>query len=102
VDARRNTEPYRDRRVHVRASLARDEAVYVVRDDGPGFDPTRLPNSADPTQLDRVGGRGLMLIRTFMDHVAHNPRGNEITMIKRHASAPGPRVDRAGSSAPGR
>ena len=33
--------------------------------------------------LDRVYGRGLLLIRTFMDEVSHNDEGNEITMIKR-------------------
>jgi anti-sigma regulatory factor (Ser/Thr protein kinase) len=32
-----------------------------------------------------VHGRGLLLIRTFMDEVRHNERGNEITMVKRRA-----------------
>src|SRR5438445_5034956 len=36
---RRAREPYRDRRVHVEAALTRDEATFVVRDQGPGFDP---------------------------------------------------------------
>ncbi len=31
----------------------------------------------------RVGGRGMLLIRTFMDEVRHNAPGNEITLIKR-------------------
>jgi CheY-like chemotaxis protein len=85
VEERRKKPPYRDRRVHVRACLARDEAMYVVQDEGPGFDPRALPDPSDPANLDRIGGRGLMLIRTFMDQVAHNPIGNQITMIKRHA-----------------
>jgi hypothetical protein len=29
-----------------------------------------------------------LLIRTFMDEVRHNPRGNEITMIKRLDTGP--------------
>ncbi len=33
--------------------------------------------------LDEIRGSGLLLIRTFMDQVRHNPLGNEITMIKR-------------------
>jgi len=31
----------------------------------------------------RVGGRGMLLIRTFMDEVSHNPTGNQITLVKR-------------------
>jgi CheY-like chemotaxis protein len=83
ADERRNSEPYRSRTVHVDATLSRDEAVYVVRDDGPGFDPSTLPDPSDPANLEKVSGRGLLLIRTFMDEVRHNAAGNEITMIKR-------------------
>jgi CheY-like chemotaxis protein len=81
--ARRCQPPYCHRRVHVRATLGRTEAVYVVRDEGPGFDPTALPDPTDPANLGRIGGRGLMLIRTFMDHVTHNSSGNQITLVKR-------------------
>ncbi len=80
---RRDQEPYRERRVHVNVTVNRQEAVFVVRDDGPGFDPALLPDPTDPANLGRVSGRGLLLIQTFMDHVEHNPRGNQITMIKR-------------------
>jgi len=83
VDARRQQEPYQDRRVHVLARESHREAVYVIRDEGPGFDPTGLPDPTDPSNLERVSGRGLLLIRTFMDEVHHNKAGNEITMVKR-------------------
>jgi len=75
--------PYAARRVHVTARETRTEATYVIRDDGHGFDPTVLPHPTDPENLDRPTGRGLFLIRTFMDEVRHNAVGNEITMIKR-------------------
>jgi CheY-like chemotaxis protein len=83
VEERRQQEPYQDRRVHVFAKESHHEAVYVVRDEGPGFDPASLPDPTDPTNLEKVSGRGLLLIRTFMDEVTHNKAGNEITMIKR-------------------
>jgi CheY-like chemotaxis protein/anti-sigma regulatory factor (Ser/Thr protein kinase) len=83
IHKRRQEKPYRDRRVHLSARMSPAEVVYVVRDDGPGFDPSRLPDPTDPANLERVGGRGLLLIRTFMDEVFHNPAGNEITLIKR-------------------
>ena len=62
--------------------LSRDKAVFVVRDEGPGFDPTGLPDPTDPANLDKVTGRGILLMQAFMDQVAFNARGNEVTMIK--------------------
>ena len=82
---RRYQEPFRDRRVRVIATLTRDEATFVVRDEGLGFDPSLLPDPTDPSNLGKVSGRGLLLIQTFMDHVEHNPTGNEITMMKRRS-----------------
>ena len=84
VDERRHEQPYCDRRVFVVARFSRQEAVFVVRDDGIGFDPSTLPDPRDPANLQKCYGRGLFLIRTFMDEVSFNKAGNEITMIKRH------------------
>jgi CheY-like chemotaxis protein/anti-sigma regulatory factor (Ser/Thr protein kinase) len=75
--------PYRDRRIHVTARYTLPEAVFSIRDEGPGFDPSRLPDPTDPTNLEKRSGRGLLLIRTFMDEVLHNATGNQITLIKR-------------------
>jgi CheY-like chemotaxis protein len=83
IQDRQTTAPYRDRRVHVTATLTRREARFVIRDDGDGFDPAILPDPTDPANLGRVTGRGLLLIQTFMDHVEHNEKGNQITMLKR-------------------
>jgi DNA-binding response OmpR family regulator len=75
--------PYNARRVSVMTDLTTDAIRWTICDDGDGFDPTELPDPTDPMNLDRVYGRGLLLIRTFMDEVQHNAAGNEITMIKR-------------------
>jgi CheY-like chemotaxis protein/anti-sigma regulatory factor (Ser/Thr protein kinase) len=83
IDERRKHKGYRTRRVHVTARETPAEAVYIIRDEGPGFDPSRLPDPTDPANLERVTGRGLLLIRTFMDEVHHNATGNQITMVKR-------------------
>jgi CheY-like chemotaxis protein/anti-sigma regulatory factor (Ser/Thr protein kinase) len=82
-EERRQQAPYRDRRVHVMARETPAEAVYVIRDEGPGFDPSRLPDPLDPANLESASGRGLLLIRTFMTEVRHNATGNEITLIRR-------------------
>jgi CheY-like chemotaxis protein len=75
--------PYKDRHVHLTVRYSRSEVAFVVQDDGPGFDPARLPDHTDPANLEKPGERGLLLIRTFMDEVRHNEKGNQLTMIKR-------------------
>jgi CheY-like chemotaxis protein len=83
--ARRSQPPYCDRRVYFRVWLSPERAVYTIRDEGPGFDPGQLPDPTDPSNLERIGGRGLLLIATFMDKVTHNATGNEITLVKERA-----------------
>jgi anti-sigma regulatory factor (Ser/Thr protein kinase) len=71
-----------------RARLSRRQAVYVIRDEGPGFDPSTSPDSTDPVNLERTTGRGLLLIRSYMDGVAFNRAGNRITLTKRRTTPP--------------
>jgi len=86
ADRRRIEEPYRERRIHVHARLDREEAIFTIEDEGPGFDTSSLDRPIDPEDLMRIGGRGMLLIRTFMDEVAFNEQGNRITLIKRGRS----------------
>lgn len=83
AERRRGQEPYRSRKIRVDASLDRDSVTYSIEDEGPGFDTSSLDRPIDPEDLMRVGGRGMLLIRTFMDEVSHNPSGNRITLVKR-------------------
>jgi CheY-like chemotaxis protein len=83
VNRRRQEAPYKDRRVYVDAVFSPEGARIKVRDEGPGFDPSGLPDVlADPSRLTEGERRGLVLIRMFMDDVSWNPSGNEITLFK--------------------
>jgi hypothetical protein len=81
---RASTPPYCDRRIHVCTRIASDEAQFVIRDDGKGFD-----HAARTAALhsDQVGeeGRGLTLMHTFMDRVRFNDAGNEVSLLRRRA-----------------
>lgn len=79
---RRTRPPYADRRVRVVARITPTKATFVIEDDGAGFDRAGLPDPTDPQLLDRPHGRGLLLIRTFMDGVRHNAAGNRIALTK--------------------
>lgn len=82
--------PYMARRIFVTSSMSSDEASWVIRDEGQGFDVSKLPDPRDPEYLERPHGRGLMLMKTFMDEVTYNDKGNEVRLVKRRTS---PSVD---------
>ena len=59
--------------------------IVAVRDQGPGFDPDTLKNPLTPENMLNTSGRGIFLIRQFMDDVSMRraPQGGmEVRMTK--------------------
>jgi serine/threonine-protein kinase RsbW len=78
------------KRVHVEFTPLDSESppgiLIRVRDEGPGFDPATLPDPLAPENLLKSSGRGIFLIRTFMDELVlrRAPEGGmEMVMTKR-------------------
>lgn len=86
-DERKLQAPWKDRKVTVRSKITPTEVSYTVGDEGRGYDPSSLPDPEDPENMLKAHGRGLLLIRSFMDDVKFSENGNEITMIKRRKSS---------------
>jgi DNA-binding response OmpR family regulator len=70
------------RRVHVNVEYLADRVTYRVRDEGEGFDPSAL-NQKSLGDTTALHGRGIALVRHYMDEVAWNATGNEIRMVHR-------------------
>ena len=73
---------------HVTATfeLSPEETLKIqVADQGAGLDPASIPDPLAPENLLRTSGRGVFLMRAFMDevHFRQLAPGTEITMIKR-------------------
>ena len=75
--------PYRDRCVRVTARLTQNETVFTIRDEGQGFDPSTLPDPREATNLEKASGRGVLLMRSFMDEVRFEDDGRSVTLVKR-------------------
>ena len=86
ANERLNQEPYKGRKIHVTVRIFDEFAEFIITDDGPGFDPTSLPDPTDLEYLERPSGRGLLLMRAFMDSVEYNETGNTVTMVKNRGS----------------
>src|SRR5262249_26038889 len=82
VEFRRTQEPYSNRSAQCWVRIEPSTATITIRDEGPGFDPGALPDPNDPAQFERIGGRGLLLMRSFLDEVQHNAKGNQVTLVK--------------------
>jgi anti-sigma regulatory factor (Ser/Thr protein kinase) len=79
---RRGLVPYCSRAVRIVSSVTPQGATFVIADEGPGFDVAGLPDPTDPENLLRPSGRGILLMRAFMDDVRYNATGNRVTMVK--------------------
>jgi len=53
-----------------------------VADEGPGFDPGGVPDPTADENLNKPCGRGIMLMRCYMDEVAYSSSGKEVRMVK--------------------
>jgi serine/threonine-protein kinase RsbW len=62
--------------VEVRYQIGTEQLLVEVEDQGPGFDPTHVPDPSAPENLERTGGRGLLLIRHYSTWVRHNAQGD--------------------------
>lgn len=83
-----------DKQVHVEftplGAAAPAGLAIRVRDEGPGFDPADLPDPLAPENVLKASGRGIFIIRNFMDELRlqRAPEGGmEVVMVKR-ATAP--------------
>ena len=89
ADARRAEAPYRDRHIMVDVRTTPQGVSYSIRDQGPGFDISKLPDPTALENLDRPCGRGVMLMRAFMDEVHYNDKGNQVTLVKQYPAGAG-------------
>jgi len=62
------------------------EIRITVCDEGTGFNPDIVPDPTLDENLTKPSGRGVMLMRAYMDEVHFNEEGNRVTLVKRPAT----------------
>jgi serine/threonine-protein kinase RsbW len=72
-----------EKTVHVDWWVSDNHVRIEIEDEGKGFDVGDVPDPTDEENLDKPGGRGIMLMRSFMSLIEYNETGNRLTMEKR-------------------
>ncbi len=75
----------KNKKVHLEVERSKEHLAFTVGDEGQGFDLSSLPDPLAPENLLRQSGRGIMLIRAFMDDFDLHPRpggGTEVRLVK--------------------
>jgi anti-sigma regulatory factor (Ser/Thr protein kinase) len=87
----------RDRKILAVVQLKEDEARFVIRDEGRGFNNANVAGEAAPDRFTSGKCRGMTLMHTMMDEVRFNKAGNELVMSKRVQTASGETPEQAGT-----
>jgi serine/threonine-protein kinase RsbW len=77
------------RQVNASFETTSDSLIVRIADQGPGLDPSTVPDPLAPENILRGSGRGIFLIKAFMDevHFRQLHPGTELTLIKHRAPA---------------
>lgn len=73
--------PYADRKIHINVDINRDRAIFIVGDDGDGFD-LESDDADTGSKVAEIRGRGMVLMKSIMDEVTYNDTGNELRLVK--------------------
>jgi serine/threonine-protein kinase RsbW len=78
-----------DKKVILAFERTGNDLVITIRDQGPGMDLSKIPNPLAPENLLKTSGRGIFLMRSFMDvvEIRPSPTGTELKLIK-HVHGP--------------
>jgi serine/threonine-protein kinase RsbW len=75
------------KKVHVECEVSTDRVRVSIADEGPGFDPAAVPDCTADDRLQAPGGRGVMLMRSFMTSITYSAAGNAVVLEKIRAPA---------------
>jgi len=80
--------------VKIDYSVGSEKVEISMTDEGEGFNPDAVPDPRCGENLYKTEGRGLLLMRSYMDVVEFNDQGNSVYMIKYKEKLPSGKKDR--------
>ncbi len=75
----------RTKMVHVEADITPQRTLITIEDEGRGFHREWVPDPTATENLERLHGRGILLIESYMDEVEWSQGGRRVRMLRRNA-----------------
>ena len=72
------------KKVTVQAEVTPDHAEIIIEDEGPGFDRSSIPDPTADENIDRLHGRGILLMEAYMTEVEFTRGGRRVRMVRKN------------------
>ena len=71
------------KKVQMNVTKDGNKLIITIKDEGKGFDPSKVPDPTEPENLLKDSGRGLYLMKIYTDELKYNltPTGTETILI---------------------
>ena len=70
----------KDKNVHLSLDLDDSRIMFTVQDEGRGFNYDELPDPTAPENLEKIGGRGIFLMKNLCDEVKFHDDGKKVEL----------------------
>ena len=70
------------KKVKLRYQVTPRQVDVYITDQGDGFNPCGIPDPTSRENLERPNGRGILLMRAYMNLVEYNKKGNTVHITK--------------------
>lgn len=72
----------KSKHVHVEWTITPRAAEIIIEDEGPGFDRRTVPDCTKGSNLEKLTGRGILLIETYMHTVEYTKGGRRVRLVR--------------------
>ena len=74
-----------EKRVHVEWHVSPETIEIIIEDEGPGFDRSTVPDPTTGENLEKLTGRGILLIESFMHKAEWSKEGRRLRLVRHNA-----------------
>jgi len=71
-----------EKSVRIAWQVSSEKIRIEIEDEGPGFQPEEVPDPTEEANLEKPCGRGIMLMKAFLNVCAYNETGNQVVLEK--------------------